>query len=109
MPCSGALLPLGVPHVLVQGTEDDQIPPQLPARWAEMANELLGDPNIASHYQLWFFIYNSGNPIVLSSMRLRESLKTPLFNGALECRLFKFDLIAGSVRQRPAVSGDTPA
>ena len=39
-----------------------------------MANELLGDPAIASHYQLWFFIYNSGNPIVLSAMRLRESL-----------------------------------
>ncbi|MGF6756395.1 THUMP domain-containing class I SAM-dependent RNA methyltransferase [Paraburkholderia sp. GAS42] len=35
-------------------------------------------------------------------MRLRESTKTPLFNGALECRLFRFDLIAGSVRQRPA-------
>ena len=43
-------------------------------------------------------------------LRLRESLKTPLFNGALECRLFKFDLIAGSVRQRPPVAGgDTPA
>jgi len=42
-------------------------------------------------------------------LRLRESLKTPLFNGALECRLFKFDLIAGSVRQRPAASDDTPA
>jgi hypothetical protein len=40
-----------------------------------MANELLGDPVIASRYQLWFFIYNSGNPIVLSSMRLRESLQ----------------------------------
>ena len=35
-------------------------------------------------------------------MRLRESAKTPLFNGALECRLFRFDLIAGSVRNRPA-------
>ncbi|MGH8780622.1 THUMP domain-containing class I SAM-dependent RNA methyltransferase [Paraburkholderia sp.] len=35
-------------------------------------------------------------------LRLRESTKTPLFNGALECRLFRFDLIAGSVRQRPA-------
>lgn len=35
-------------------------------------------------------------------LRLRESAKTPLFNGALECRLFRFDLIAGSVRQRPA-------
>jgi putative N6-adenine-specific DNA methylase len=37
-------------------------------------------------------------------LRLRESAKTPLFNGALECRLFRFDLIAGSVRQRPAQS-----
>jgi putative N6-adenine-specific DNA methylase len=35
-------------------------------------------------------------------MRLRESTKTPLFNGALECRLFRFDLIAGSVKARPA-------
>ena len=40
-----------------------------------MANELLGDPAIASRYQLWFFIYNSGNPIALSAMRLRESLQ----------------------------------
>jgi hypothetical protein len=39
-----------------------------------MANELLGDPAIVSRYQLWFFLYNSGNPIVLSAMRLRESL-----------------------------------
>jgi pimeloyl-ACP methyl ester carboxylesterase len=57
-----------IPVIFVHGTASS------PARWAEMANELLGDPNIASHYQLWFFIYNSGNPIVLSSMRLRESL-----------------------------------
>jgi hypothetical protein len=40
-----------------------------------MANELLGDPAISSRYQLWFFIYNSGNPIVLSAMRLREALQ----------------------------------
>lgn len=31
-------------------------------------------------------------------MRLRESLKTPLYNGALECRLFRFDMQAGSLR-----------
>ena len=37
-------------------------------------------------------------------LRLRESTKTPLFNGALECRLFRFDLIAGSVRNRPAAA-----
>jgi pimeloyl-ACP methyl ester carboxylesterase len=57
-----------IPVVFVHGTASS------PARWAEMANELLGDPNIASHYQLWFFIYNSGNPIALSALRLRESL-----------------------------------
>ncbi|MGG1946202.1 class I SAM-dependent RNA methyltransferase [Trinickia sp. NRRL B-1857] len=34
-------------------------------------------------------------------MRLRESAKTPLFNGALECRLFRFDLVSGSVKSRP--------
>ncbi|ACC71709.1 class I SAM-dependent RNA methyltransferase [Paraburkholderia phymatum] len=39
-------------------------------------------------------------------LRLRESAKTPLYNGALECRLFRFDLIAGSVRQRPAADAN---
>jgi len=60
--------PSMIPVVFVHGTASS------PARWAEMANELLGDPDIASRYQLWFFIYNSGNPIALSAMRLRESL-----------------------------------
>ena len=58
-----------IPVVLVHGTASS------PARWAEMANELLGDPAIGSRYQIWGFIYNSGNPIALSAMRLRESLK----------------------------------
>jgi len=33
----GDLLPLGVAQELIQGSEDDQIPPELPGRWAEMA------------------------------------------------------------------------
>ena len=43
-----------------------------------MGNELLSDPNIASRYQFWFFIYNSGNPIALSAMHLRENLQKAL-------------------------------
>ncbi|MBV8138413.1 MAG: hypothetical protein JO121_22705 [Deltaproteobacteria bacterium] len=62
-------LPGLIPVVFVHGTASS------PARWAEMANELLGDRAIASRYQIWFFIYNSGNPVVLSAMRLRESLQ----------------------------------
>jgi hypothetical protein len=45
-----------IPVVFVHGTASS------PARWAEIVNELLGDPAIASRYQLWFFIYNSGKP-----------------------------------------------
>jgi acetyl esterase/lipase len=33
----GELLPLSVRQILVQGTDDNQIPPQLPGRWAENA------------------------------------------------------------------------
>jgi hypothetical protein len=43
-----------------------------------MANELMGDPAIARRYQLWFFIYNTGNPIALSSMRLRDGIQAAL-------------------------------
>jgi acetyl esterase/lipase len=39
----GELLPLGVPQILVQGTEDDQISPTLPTRWAQAARRQ-GDP-----------------------------------------------------------------
>ena len=35
----GFLLPLGVPQVLLQGTEDAQIPPTLPQRWAAKARQ----------------------------------------------------------------------
>lgn len=36
----GDLLPLEAPQTLIQGTEDDQIPPDLPARWATLAHSL---------------------------------------------------------------------
>ena len=33
----GALLPLGIPQILVQGSDDDQIPAALPMRWQQSA------------------------------------------------------------------------
>ena len=32
-------------------------------------------------------------------MRLKESRRVPMWNGPIECRLFRFDLVAGSVRR----------
>jgi acetyl esterase/lipase len=36
----GDLLPFHVPQVLIQGTADDEIPPELPSRWNEMSRRL---------------------------------------------------------------------
>ena len=36
----GELLPLNVPQFLLQGADDDQIPPQLPQRWAERGHQM---------------------------------------------------------------------
>jgi triacylglycerol esterase/lipase EstA (alpha/beta hydrolase family) len=58
-----------IPVVFVHGTASS------PARWAEMVNELLGDAGLSRRYQFWLFIYNTGNPIAYSAMRLRESLQ----------------------------------
>jgi len=45
-------------------------------------------------------------------MRLKPSRRTPLFNGALECRLFRFEMVAGSARktaQAPGADADDGA
>jgi pimeloyl-ACP methyl ester carboxylesterase len=68
-----------IPVVFVHGTLSS------PVRWAEMINEFLGDSNIANRYQFWFFIYNSGNPIALSAMHLREDLELALKELDPEC------------------------
>lgn len=59
-----------IPVVLVHGTASS------PARWAELINELEGDPHIRERFQIWIFIYDSGNPIAYSAGRLRSALTT---------------------------------
>ncbi len=61
-----------IPVVLVHGTGSS------PARWAEMINELEGDPRIREKYQIWVFLYDSGNPIPYSAGRLRGALMNAL-------------------------------
>ena len=61
-----------IPVVLVHGTASS------PARWAELINELENDPRFWDHYEIWLFIYNTGNPIAYSGMLLRDALTTAL-------------------------------
>ena len=57
-----------IPVVLVHGTASS------PARWAEMVNEVGNDPKLFDRYELWLFMYNTGNPIAYSAMLLRDAL-----------------------------------
>ena len=40
----------------------------------------------------------SPDPKLPNAMRLKESRRIPMWNGPIECRLFRFDLVAGSAR-----------
>ncbi|MDP2005682.1 MAG: THUMP domain-containing protein [Rubrivivax sp.] len=42
-------------------------------------------------------------------MRLKESRRVPLWNGAIECRLFRFDLVAGSNKRAEPAAPDAAA
>ncbi|HEX5219205.1 MAG TPA: alpha/beta hydrolase [Verrucomicrobiae bacterium] len=57
-----------VPVVFVHGTFSS------PVWWAEMANTLKADEELTRHCQIWYFIYNSGNPVAYSADRLRAAL-----------------------------------
>ena len=57
-----------IPVVFVHGTASS------PGRWADMLNDLQADPWIRRHFQFWFFMYDTGNPIAYSAMLLREKL-----------------------------------
>jgi hypothetical protein len=57
-----------IPVVFVHGTASS------PLRWAEMVNELMNDPSLRGRFEYWFFLYNTGNPILVSGAKLRRAL-----------------------------------
>ena len=54
------------------------------------------------HYAGWTAWMLSPDPRLPRMLRLKESRRVPMWNGAIECRLFRFDLVAGSARAAPA-------
>jgi pimeloyl-ACP methyl ester carboxylesterase len=61
-----------IPVVLVHGTASS------PARWAELVNELENDRFVWERFQIWLFLYNTGNPIGYSGGLLRRALENAL-------------------------------
>ena len=50
------------------------------------------------HYAGWTAQVLTPEPKLPGLMRLKESRRVPMWNGAIECRLFRFDMVAGTNR-----------
>ena len=46
-----------------------------PISWQNLTNDLCSDPRILEHYQPWFFLYPTGQPVLQSAEQLREDLQ----------------------------------
>jgi pimeloyl-ACP methyl ester carboxylesterase len=45
-----------------------------PLSWQNLTNDLCSDPKVLEHYQPWFFLYPTGQPVLQSAAQLREDL-----------------------------------
>jgi pimeloyl-ACP methyl ester carboxylesterase len=57
-----------IPLVIVHGLMSE------PRTWVQMLNTLMNNKKIREHYQVWFFAYPTGFPILLSCHKLRTAL-----------------------------------
>jgi len=60
--------PHKTPVILVHGLASS------PVTWANMVNELLGDPDISEHYQFWLARYSTALPVLINRQRLAGTL-----------------------------------
>lgn len=70
----------------------------------ELAREFFGafSTTLKQRFAGWSVFLFTADLTVPKMLRLKESRKTPFFNGALECRLFRFDMVAGFNRREEA-------
>jgi putative N6-adenine-specific DNA methylase len=61
----------------------------------------LGD-TLKKYYAGWRCYFFSGDTRLPKLIRLTASRRTPLYNGPLECRLYEYKMVAGSMRRARA-------
>jgi putative N6-adenine-specific DNA methylase len=70
----------------------------------EMANQFYSafGTTLKQRFAGWTAFLFTADLSLPKLLRLKEARKTPFFNGALECRLFRFDMVAGFNRREEA-------
>ncbi|MDO9404159.1 MAG: THUMP domain-containing protein [Polaromonas sp.] len=78
--------------------------------WGEEASDFF--PQLAAHwkknYAGWTAHVLTPDLKLPGKMRLKESRRVPMWNGPIECRLFRFDMVAGSARGKPGAAPVAP-
>ena len=72
-----------------EGGADGEFFPRLATHWKK-------------HYAGWTAWVLTPDLKLPQRMRLKESRRVPMWNGPIECRLFRFDMVAGSARREAA-------
>lgn len=62
--------------------------------------------HLKAHYAGWTAWMLTSDRTLPGQMRLKESRKIVLFNGPLECRFFRFDMVVGSNRRKAAAEAE---
>ncbi len=73
--------------IMAAGSEDDDFFARLASHWKK-------------NYTGWTAWMLTPDRDLPRRMRLKETRKIPMWNGPIECRLFRFDLVAGSMQTR---------
>lgn len=62
----------------------------------------LGDV-LKKKFSSWHVFIISADPALPKLIRLRAARRTPLFNGALECRLFEYKMVSGEMKKNKSI------
>ena len=57
---------------------------------------------LKQHFAGWRCYIFSGDPALAKAIRLHPSRRTPIYNGPIECRLYEYRMVAGTMRRKPA-------
>ena len=101
-PCDARAVtpPEGVPGVLIAnppyGEQSNPKSASINAMMRDVAS------NLKANFADWSAWLLTSDRTLPGQMRLKESRKIVLFNGPLECRFFRFDMVAGSNRRSRA-------
>ena len=74
--------------------------------WGEEASDFFVQlaAHWKKHYAGWTAHVLTPELKLPNKMRLKESRRVPMWNGPIECRLFRFDMVAGSARAKAGSS-----